>query len=152
MTVEATITINRPSAEVFDFVTDVTNMPQWVTGVSSAELRTPEMGSGARFVCRYTSALRPNEIEIEVSTYDRPGRFGLHSARGPFDFEGTMTLVEVDGGTVVTNSIVADPDSVATRIAAILFGWFVGPSMRKRLTRELETLRDSIQRQKLADA
>ena len=152
MNVEATITIDRPRADVFDFVTNVANMPRWVSGVSSAALRTPEMGPGARFVCRYVSSLRPNEIEIEVSAYDRPGLFGLRSARGPFDFEGTMTLQEADGATVVTNSIVADPDSVATRLAAIMFGWFVGPSMRKRLARELEALRDSIQREKLADA
>jgi uncharacterized protein YndB with AHSA1/START domain len=152
MNVEASITINRPRAEVFDFVTDVGNMPKWVTGVSGATMRSTAMGPGARFGIRYISALRPNELEIEVSVYERPERFGLSSARGPFDFDGTMTLQDVEGGTLVTNSIVADPDSVATRLAAILFGWFVRPSMRARLRRELVALRDSIQGEKLADA
>jgi len=152
MIVDANIFIERSAAEVFAYVADVTNMHNWVTGVSSAEMLTDEMSEGARFVCRYTSARRPTELEIEVIAYDAPHLIGLRVARGPISFEGTMTLVATDGGTLVTNAIVADPDSVATRLASVLFGWFVRPSMRKRLARELEALRSSIANEEMADA
>jgi uncharacterized protein YndB with AHSA1/START domain len=146
---DATITISRPIEQVFTYVTNVTNMPAWVTGVSRAHMVSDTMGVGARFMCHYTSAIRPNEIELEVTTYEPSTSFGLATSRGPFNFEGTMTLVEVDGGTRVTNSIVADPDSVATRLASLLFGWLVRPSYRKRLARELEALKASMAGQKL---
>ena len=152
MIFEASIIIDRPRTEVFAFVADVANMPHWVTGLSSAEMLTGDMAQGARFVCRHTSALRPNELEIEVVSFDEPSLIGLRAARGPFDFEGTLTFTDADGGTLVTNSIVGDPDSVATRLASLFFGWVVGPSMRKRLARELETLSAEISREKLADA
>ncbi len=151
MNVDATITIDRAPAEVFAFVTEVSNMPKWVTGVSSAELRSDAMAEGARFVCRYTSALRPNEVEIEVIAYEAPSLFGLRSARGPVNFEGTLTIEDTPDGTRVTNTIVADPDSLASRLASILFGWFIRPNMRKRLARELEALRASMT-DELADA
>ena len=34
----ASISIDRPVDEVFDFVTDVDNMPRWISGVSGARL------------------------------------------------------------------------------------------------------------------
>ena len=147
---DATITIARPIDEVFAYVTDVTNMPHWVTGVSRARLVSESMGVGAKFMCQYTSAIRPNEIELEVTTHEAPSAFGMAMSRGPFNFEGTMTLAEVDGGTRVTNSIVADPDSLATRLASLLFGWLVRPSYRKRLARELEALKASMSGEKAA--
>ncbi|MDJ0961289.1 MAG: SRPBCC family protein [Acidimicrobiia bacterium] len=150
MNVDATITIARPVDEVFAYVTDVTNMPHWVTGVSRARMVSDAMGAGARFMCQYTSALRPNEIELEVTTYQAPTAIGLAASRGPLNFEGTMTLTEVDGGTSVTNTIVADPDSLATRLASLLFGWLVRPSYRKRLARELEALRTAMSGEKAA--
>jgi len=146
---DATITIARPIDEVFAYVTDVTNMPHWVTGVSQARMVSEPMGAGAKFMCRYTSAIRPNEIELEVATYEAPHAFGMAMHRGPFNFEGTMTLVAGQGGTVVSNSIVADPDSLATRLASLLFGWLVRPSYRKRLARELEALKGSMSGEKL---
>ena len=147
--VDATITIARPIDEVFAYVTDVTNMPHWVTGVSGARMVSDVMGVGARFMCQYTSALRPNEIELEVTTYEAPKAFGLATSRGPFNFEGTMTLTEVDGATNITNTIVTDPDSVSTRLASLLFGWIVRPSYRKRLARELEALKSAMSGEKL---
>ena len=150
MNVEATITIARPVDEVFAYVTDVTNMPEWVTGVTGARMVSETMGVGSRFMCQYTSAIRPNEIELEVTTYEPPAAFGMATSRGPFNFEGTMSLVVVDNGTKVTNSIVADPDSLATRLASLLFGWMVRPSYRKRLARELEALKASMSGEKAA--
>ena len=150
MNFDATITIARPIDDVFAYVTDVANMAHWVTGVSGARLVSDSMGLGATFMCQYTSAIRPNEIELEVTTYEAPTAFGMVASRGPFNFEGMMTLAEVDGGTRVTNSIVADPDSLATRLASLLFGWLVRPSYRKRLARELEALKASMSGEKAA--
>ena len=152
MNVDASITIDRPIGDVFRFVTDVSKMPMWVTGVSSAELVSAEMGPGAHLVCRYVRAMRPNLIELEVTSFVPPTEFGLKMARGPFSFEGVMELAVADGSTVVRNSIVVDPDSLSTRLASILFGWFVRPNMRRRLERELEMLRASMMGEEMADA
>ena len=141
----AEIIVARPTDEVFDFVTDVANMPRWMTGVRTASQIDAEMGPGARFSLDYMGGWRSNELEVVVTEFERSSIYATQIARGPFAFEGTMTFESVEGGTKVVNSIEAGPDSLATRIAAILFGWMLSGSMSRRLLRELETLQHTIE-------
>lgn len=137
----ATITIDRPADEVFGFVTTVTEMPRWVSGVKSARLLSKEMGKGARYVLDYIQGWRADSIELEVTEFEAPRVFGSRSFRGPFQFEGRMELVDGPDTTTVTNIIEAGPDSVATRVASFLFGPFLRRSFTTRLGSELEQLK-----------
>jgi uncharacterized protein YndB with AHSA1/START domain len=141
----AEITVARPIDEVFDFVTDVAKMPSWMTGVRAASAIDEEMRPGARFSLDYMGGWRSNELEVVVAEFTPPTIFATQIARGPFAFEGTMTFESAAGGTRVVNSIEAGPDSLATRIAAVLLGWLLSGSMSRRLHRELETLQHSIE-------
>lgn len=141
----ASITIDRPADEVFGFVTNVEEMPRWVSGVRSARLLSKEMGKGARYVLDYIHGWRADAIEIEVTDYEEPRLFGSRSFRGPFQFEGRMELENGTERTTVTNIIEAGPDSVATRLASFIFGPFLRRSFTSRLRDELEQLKSAIQ-------
>jgi uncharacterized membrane protein len=141
----ASITIDRPVDEVFGFVTNVSEMPRWVSGVKSAKLLSKEMGKGARYVLDYMQGWRADTIEIEVTDFEAPRVFGSRSFRGPFQFEGRMELENGADQTKVTNIIEAGPDSVATRLASFLFGPFLRRSFTTRLRDELEQLKSAIQ-------
>jgi uncharacterized protein YndB with AHSA1/START domain len=145
MKATASIFIARPIADVFDFITDVAKMPSWVTGVQSSRRVSDAMGEGARYVLEYNGGWRSYEIEVAVTGYDPPALFAATTARGPFAFEGTTTLKEVEGGTRVSNLIEAGPDSLASRMASLLLGWLLRPSMSRRLLRELQALQNSIE-------
>lgn len=145
MQAKASVIINRPIGEVYDYVVDVANMPRWVSGVRAARQVDAVMANGARYVLEYMGGWRANELEVVVSEFDRPTTFATQISRGPFAFEGTMRFSEVEGGTEVTNAIEAGPDSIASRIAGLLFGWFLRGSTSRRLQRELETLQQSIE-------
>ncbi len=140
----ASITIDRPADEVFGFVTNVSEMPRWVSGVKSAKLLSKEMGKGARYVVDYIRGRRAEAIEIEVTDYEEPRLFGSRSSRGPFQFEGRMELENGSHQTTVTNIIEAGPDSVATRLASFLFGPFLRRSFTARLRAELEQLQSAM--------
>ena len=140
MKLSATITIPRTQADVFAFVSDVTNMPKWVTGVVSARLVSPDVALGSRFIVEYRQSRRPDEVELEVAKYDPPESFAIRSSNAPFQFEGSVHLEEVAGGTQVTNTIEAGPDSLSTKLVTMLFGPLLRRSMRKRLLRELNDL------------
>ncbi|NND04538.1 MAG: SRPBCC family protein [Acidimicrobiia bacterium] len=137
----ASISINRPVDEVFDFVTDVENMPRWVSGVSGAHLVSDVMGRGARYVIDYVAGWRSSEVEIEVVDFERPRIFANKASRGPFDYEGRMELAADGSSTSITNTIEDDPDSLASQIAAWVFGPLLRGARRRRMERELETLR-----------
>jgi uncharacterized membrane protein len=134
----ATITIDRPADEVFGFVTNVTEMPRWVSGVKSAKLISKEMGKGARYVLDYIQGWRADSIELEVTEFEAP------RVRGPFQFEGRMELDNGSEATTVTNIIEAGPDSVATRVASFLFGPLLRRSFTTRLRKELEQLKSAM--------
>ena len=129
---------------VFSFVTDVENMPRWITGVTAARLQSAQMGVGARYALDYVGGWRPSEVEIEVTEYEPPRSFGSRMARGPFSFEGRMELREMEEATEVTNIIEAGPDSLSTKVASWLLGPLLRRSWSKRLLRELEQLRTAI--------
>lgn len=145
MKASASIEINRDIADVFAYVSEVAAMPEWVTGVRSARLVSPEMASGAHLVLEYNGGWRPYELQVLVTEFDAPRVIALQTERGPFGFEGRMELEAVGGGTRVTNEIEAGPDSVSTRVAVMLLGPFLRRSTNRRILRELEALERSIE-------
>lgn len=146
MKARATIEIQKPIEEVFAFVADVESMPKWMSGVRSARLESGDMGPDARFVLGYDSGWRPFDVQVAVAEYTPPAALGLIAERGPFGFEGRIELEALpEGPTRVTSIIEAGPDSLSTKIAAVVLGPFLKGSMNRRLLRELEALRRSIE-------
>ena len=140
MQLSASVHIDQTIEDVFAFVTKVENMARWVSGVSAARLLSPRMEHGARFVAEYTSSLRKNPVEFVVSEFDPPELLGLEVTRGPFSFQGRIQMRRADGGTEVTNSILADPDSLSTRLVSIVLGPLLRSKLTERMQRELHDL------------
>ena len=144
MKLSASIIIPRSQTDVFAFVSDVSNMPEWVTGVAAARLLSEEMAVGARFVCEYRPNRRSDQLEFSGVSFDPPTAFCTRSARGPFQFDGCVSLAEANGGTRVTNTIEAGPDSLSSKLATLLLGPLLRRSMQKRLRRELTALEHAV--------
>lgn len=147
MELSATITIERPIDEVFSYLTEVTNMPHWVSGVRDASLVSDKMGLGARFVCDYAGTRRSFDIELVATRYEPPHLFGIELSSGPFSFAGLVGLFHLapeDGGTRITNVIESDPDSLASRLASVVFGRLLKRAFRTRLQRELLALKEAV--------
>lgn len=145
MKATARIVIPRSIEDVFAFVTDVSTMPQWVTGVRNARLVSPRMGADARYVVEYAGGWRSYELEAAVTVYEPPHRFGSETTRGPFSFEFRLELEPAPDGTQVTSLVEADQESLSTRIAMVLFGPLIRGSMKKRHLGELKALSAGIQ-------
>ena len=150
MIAKTSIIIDRSIDEVFEYVSDVENMPRWVSGVSRVHLLSDKVKGGARFSAEYAEGLRRSAIGFKVVEFEPPVRFATKSERGPFSFpfRGTMELRSVADGTEVTNNIETGPESVATRLASILFGPVLRRSIKRRLQDELVALRASMTRTK----
>ncbi len=148
MIAKSSILIERSIDEVFDYVSNVENMPRWVSGVSRVRLLSDKVKSGTKFSAEYAQGMRRSGIDFKVVEFEPPTRFSTKSERGPFSFpfKGTMELRAVGDSTEVTNNVETGPESVATRLASLLFGPIVKRSVRKRLQDELEALRASITR------
>jgi uncharacterized protein YndB with AHSA1/START domain len=96
------VEIRRPVPEVFAYVTDVRNLPQWQRATSEAEW---VLGEGARTGARIRQKTRflgrTVDLELEVAAYERDRRFDLRTVKGPISFRVHHVFEPSDGGTTI---------------------------------------------------
>lgn len=98
--IEGDIVINRPVDEVFDFVADERNEPQYNPRMLRAEKISPgPVGLGTRFRAEISTIGRPAEMTIENTGYERPRRLESSTRLSTMDIDGALTFEPVPGGT-----------------------------------------------------
>jgi len=98
--IEGEIVIDRPAAEVFDFVVDERNEPGYNPRIVAAEKLSPgPIGLGTRFRAESTAMRRPVGMTIEITAYERPRRFASLIRMSAADIQGTLTFDPGPAGT-----------------------------------------------------
>jgi uncharacterized protein YndB with AHSA1/START domain len=100
--VEHTFEIERPASEVFDYLTDVSRLPEWQSSAESAELEEGELRVGARIREVRTFMGRRAASTLEVTEYEPPRQFSLRVVEGPIRYSIEHALEPLDGRTRVT--------------------------------------------------
>ncbi len=108
-TVTTSIVIQRPIEEVFAFVTDARNSPQWQASSGLQRIQqVPEspVGVGTRITEVWKFMGIESESISEVTEYEANRRFARRTLNnsGPIR-EGVMTFEPVSGGTQVTSVV-----------------------------------------------
>jgi len=98
--IEASVVINRPVEEVFEFVTNPKNDLLWQSGVLESE-QTSEGPMGVGTTLRSVSQLMGRRMEGtgEVIGYKANKKMTYKSASGPMSGEYSFTFEPVEGGT-----------------------------------------------------
>ena len=143
MHVEESVVINRPPGEVFDYVANRENLPEWSAPIQEVRKETqgPLIEEGARFTTVAKFLGRRFETPFEVIVHDRPRRHTDRSTGGPFPQEFTHIFEEVEGGgTRLTEVTDAEPGG---------FFRLAGPLLeiagRRQFRADLETLKDLLE-------
>ncbi len=100
-----TVMIRRPIGEVFTFVADGTNGPQWRPGILDIAHAS---GSGAGAVYRQGvkgPGGRRIAADYEITAYEPPRRLAFKAIAGPIHPRGSYDLAEAEGGTSITFSL-----------------------------------------------
>jgi uncharacterized membrane protein len=143
--ITAEVAVVRPRAEVAAYMTDPANDPAWIGGVREVRLETPPpLAVGSR-VARVASFLgRRVEYVNEVTELDPERVLDMRSVRAPFPMRVTYSFEDADGAgatTVVRNRVRGDPGGFFA-----LFGPLLAPLVRRSVQRDLERLRDVLER------
>jgi uncharacterized membrane protein len=137
MKAAAEIVIERPMDAVWRWAADPRQWHQWEPGLNDVEAVTDD-----RITSRYVYGEHSGTAEYEVVEQTPPRRQVVRSVSGPFQFEGTLELSEAVGGTRVSQTVVAGPDSALTRVAFAIARPLVRRSMRRRIAAQLERLKE----------
>jgi uncharacterized membrane protein len=103
------ITINRPLEEVFSYVTDPENIPNYQKDVVAIKAPDKPAKVGTRYTETRKFMGRDLETTVEVTTFEPNKRFGLKAVDGPVPFEAEVTFERAGEGTKVTTKIKAEP-------------------------------------------
>jgi uncharacterized protein YndB with AHSA1/START domain len=101
--IEASVVIDRPVEEVFEFATDPGKMSLWQTGVSEAE-QTSEGPMGVGTTMRGVGHFLGRRIEStsEITHYELNKRIDTKMVSGPMKLEESDIFEPVGDGTRVT--------------------------------------------------
>jgi uncharacterized protein YndB with AHSA1/START domain len=105
MRIEKTVGISRPPEEVWTFIADVRNDPQWCDKVDSVDQIA---GEGPGRDARYRMLHRPvrlrkaKELAVTVEGYEPPRRLRLREEDDDAIFEVIYRLAGTDEGTELT--------------------------------------------------
>jgi uncharacterized protein YndB with AHSA1/START domain len=145
MHVEESVVINRPPEEVFEYVANRENLPEWSGLVQEVrkETQIPLVEEGARFTTVAKFLGRRFETPFEVIVHDPPHRHTDRSTGGPFPQEYTHIFEEVQGGrTRLTEATESEPGSFFR-----LAGPLLEMAGRRQFRADLETLKDLMEAQ-----
>ena len=141
--VNSHIHINRPATEVFEFIANPENNPQWQNGMVSCEITSPEpWGLGSTYAQKAKFMGRDIISQFEITQFE-PGRL-IRGDTVESSFPISFTrIVEADDSGTGSNvqAIVTGDASGFIKLFTPLMNWMVGRSVRadyKRLKELLE--------------
>jgi uncharacterized membrane protein len=107
MRVEETVEIDTPLEEVFKYISEVGNYPQWMAHVLEVRKDTPGPPQrGDRFVVAIKSVGRRFETPYERSSYEAGRRYTDRAVGGPIPNQRWHSAFqEVPGGTRFTRAV-----------------------------------------------
>ena len=134
----ARITIHRDPADVWTYVSDVTNQDHWVDGMSDSQvIGDGPIGRGTQIRGVYTYGGNDGPVEMTITEFREGRELAIEASEGPFPFTGRLTLERSGPSTSVTNSMTAGSDHVITSIMFTvlrpLMKMMMGRQMRKEL-------------------
>jgi ligand-binding SRPBCC domain-containing protein len=145
MHVEESVVINRPPEEVFDYVANRENLPEWSAPIQEVRKETqgPLLEEGARYTTVAKFLGRRFETPFEVIVHDRPRRHTDRSTGGPFPQEFTHIFEEVEGGGTRLTEVTDGEPGGFFRLA----GPLLEIAGRRQFRADLDTLKDLLEAQ-----
>lgn len=141
--VAAEVVINRPLEDVFKFIKDMDNHATWQTGVIESRITSEgsvHVGSTYRYVTQMMG--RQIDTEGEVITCDPAKGFFYRSTKAPFQITGGYTFKKENGGTKVTQQIIADVEGFFSLARPI-----VVRTTKRNIENNLQTLKEVLEAQ-----
>jgi carbon monoxide dehydrogenase subunit G len=112
MRAELTIEIARPPEDVFAYLTDVSNLPAWQSGVKTATERDGRIEESRSLLGREF------DTSLEIVKSEAPRVFALRALDGPLPFTVRHELEQTDVGTRLTVTAEGDVPGFAAGLLA----------------------------------
>ena len=142
MRLEESVEIHRPLAEVFKYVSDVSNYPHWMAHVLDVRKHSPgptEQSDG--FVVAIKSVGRRFETPYERTLYEADRRYTDRAVGGPIpNQQWHSAFQEVAGGTRFTRAVEVESSGLLKLLEPLQ-----KRAGGRQLTKDLQTLKQVVE-------
>ena len=99
MNFETSIRIDRPVADVFDYVSDPRNFPRWNSAVQAVQLTSGQGEPGSTYLMERDLPGGPAQNELEIVDLERAAALMIRTTSGPTPFVYRSRFDSDDGAT-----------------------------------------------------
>ena len=141
ITIEKSIHINKPVADVFAFMSEFSNDAKWQSDLVRSEKTSDgplAVGSTGLYVQKFMGKELKNDVVVTV--YEPPKRFGVKTTSGPVQFDFTSKLEDMGGGTHITINMNGEAGGFFKIAEGLLKG-----ELEKTLDRDLAGLKQVLE-------
>lgn len=139
MQAQASVEIDRPIEEVFDFTNN--HVPEWSITVLEDEVIEEKPGHvGTTYRCLTQSDGRKMEFQGVITKYNRPTLSASNLAGDAFDIDVEYAFEDFSGRTRVTQTSIVTPKGFM-KVFFFLFGWMMNKSSCSAAENELQSLK-----------
>jgi hypothetical protein len=142
--ISTSIEVDRPSAELFAYVTDPSQFVEWQDGVVSGRVNGDgphAVGDRCITIRRIGFAKRP--VTSTVTHVDAPHTWGLQGIDGPMRAEVNVTVEALDGDR--RSKLTIEIDFSGHGIDKVLVPLVVRPQARKEMPANLRRLKERLE-------
>ncbi len=140
MRVEIQIVIERPVEDVFAYITNFENNPQWQNGMVSCTFTSePPVGEGSRYTQVAEFALRRIESKFVVTKFVPNERVEFETTESTFPIQVVRAVKPISNGTQV-EAIISGKPSGLIKLFAPLTNWMMRRSIQADYQRLKELL------------
>ena len=107
--VEKSVVINKPVAEVFEFVVNNDNTTKWQGGVEAVILEGPPDVVGSRYTEVRRFMGQEMKSKMEITAFEPNNRWAARVITGPVPYEVTATFEPSGAGTKMTTRVEGEP-------------------------------------------
>jgi uncharacterized membrane protein len=139
--VEASVDIDRPAGEVFDYLADMANNPKWQRGMKACTWTSePPLRLGSTYDQEASFLGKKIVSSFEVVEFTEGSRIRIKTTGGTMPIDVTRTVETKSDGTATVGAVVRGDSSGVFKIAGPLMKMMVGSSVRKDYARLKEVL------------
>lgn len=141
LSMEHTVTIDRPVEDVFAYVADTSNEGKWHTDVVDIEPeQLLEMGSEFRMLIDF---MGQSEYRCEVTAYEPGERIEIKTIEGPRKPTLTHRFEQADGATAYTREMVMETEGLFKVLGPIMKATGIADKRNAQFAENLKNLLES---------
>ena len=144
MPISTSIEVDRPAAEVFDYVTDPSRFHEWQNGVTKGHLQSagpPAVGDKCLTTRRVGFVERP--VTSELTHIDPPHRWGVRGIDGPIRAAVDVTVEPLDEDK--RSKVTITLDFTGQGIGKLFVPLIVRPQARREMPVNVQRLKERLE-------